>query len=166
MNSPADFPFHYSSTVRLNATASEAFSFLDDPKRLSSHMGKSSMMMAGSKMEMNLDKNEGRGVGAEIILNGKMLGIPLYVREFVTQSESPGHKVWETKGPQKLVIMDQYRMGFELKPNGNTIELKVFIDYSLPKAGFSKMLGQLLGKVYAKWCTDKMANDAAQHFAP
>lgn len=121
------FPFHCSTTVELKTTAEEAFDFLDDPKKLSSHMGKSSMMMAGSKMDMKLDQRQGRGVGAEIIMDGKMMGISLFVREFVTESVRPKRKVWETKGPQKLVILDQYRMGFNLSPNGATEDLGITV---------------------------------------
>lgn len=158
------FPHHFSSYVDLNATAEEAFQFLDDPLKLSSHMEKSSWMMAGSKMEMKLDSHHGKGVGAEIILRGKMMGIPLFIREFVTQCQSPISKVWQTQGPQKLIIMDQYRMGFQLTPHGRTSTLEVFIDYSLPEIGFAFLIGKLFGKTYAKWCTDRMARDAAKHF--
>lgn len=164
MESKEKFPFHFSSVADLNATMEEAFAYLDDPMKLSSHMEKSSWMMAGSKMEMKLDTRSGRGVGAEIILEGKMIGIPLFVREFVTISEVPIKKVWETKGLQKLIIMDQYRMGFEIKPSGKTCELKVFIDYSLPQKWPASLLGRIFGKVYAKWCTEKVTRDAASHF--
>jgi hypothetical protein len=164
-NQEKEFTHHFSSVVNLNATAEEAFAFLDDPMKLSSHMGKSSWMMAGSKMEIKLDARNGRGVGAEIILEGKMLGIPLFVREFVTVSEAPIKKVWETSGLQKLIVMDQYRMGFELTPAGQMIRLRVFIDYILPNSGMGRFLGNIFGKAYAKWCTDEMANGAQKFFS-
>ncbi len=156
---------HYHFTTILQTTAENAFEYLDDPKKLSSHMGKSSWMMAGSKMNIKLDEKEGRGIGAEIILDGTMMGIPLFVREFVTESERPKIKVWETKGPQKLIIMGQYRMGFELTPEGTTTQLKVFIDYSLPSVGVQKVLGLFFSKLYARWCTEQMAKDAVNHFS-
>lgn len=93
-----------------------------------------------------------------------MMGIPLFVREFVTESEVPKRKVWETKGPQKLIIMDQYRMGFDLTPESAATTVNVFIDYNLPSSGIQKVLGQLFGKVYARWCTEQMAKGAAKHF--
>jgi hypothetical protein len=158
------FPHRYSTTVELRASTEEAFEFLDDPKKLSSHMGKSSVMMAGSKMEMKLDQRQGRGIGAEIIMHGKVMGIPLFVREFVTESIRPAKKIWETKGPQKLVLLDQYKMGFNLTPNGASSKLEVFIEYSVPNSGFGLILGKALGPMYAKWCTHRMANDAAIHF--
>ncbi len=158
------FPYHYSTSVELNTTPEQAFEFLDDPKKLSSHMGKSSMMMAGSKMEMMLDQSQGRGVGAEIIMSGKMMGISLFVREFVTESVRPTKKVWETRGPQKLIILDQYRMGFKLSPSGTSVKLEVFIDYSIPGSGIEWALGKAVGPTYAKWCTHRMAKDAADYF--
>jgi hypothetical protein len=155
---------HRSSTILLNATPEDAFVFLDDPTQLSSHMGKSSWMMAGSKMKLKLDEKNGRGVGAEIVLEGQMMGMPLLVRESVTESIFLKRKVWATRGPQKMIVIDQYKMGFELAPlNGHT-SLRVFIDYNLPSDGLNRILGILVGHIYAKWCTTKMAKDAGKHF--
>ena len=79
-NTENNFPHHFSTIVDLEVTPGEAFQFLDNPMNLSSHMSKSSWMMAGSKMEMKLDHKKGLGVGAEIILEGRILNIPLFVR--------------------------------------------------------------------------------------
>jgi hypothetical protein len=126
-------------------------------------MEESSWMMAGSSMNMELDSKQGREVGAEIVLKGSMMGVPLYIREYVTERKPPTRKAWETSGPQKLVILDQYRMGFEIT-GANPSTLTVFIDYSLPASGLKRVLGKMLGKIYAKWCAEQMANDAAKHF--
>ena len=40
--------------------------YLDDPKALAAHMGESSMMMAGSRMSINVDADGGRVVGSKI----------------------------------------------------------------------------------------------------
>ncbi|OQW47472.1 MAG: hypothetical protein A4S09_15235 [Proteobacteria bacterium SG_bin7] len=162
MNS--QFKYHYETKAILQASPQSAFDYLNDHRNLSAHMGKSSWMMAGSKMDVKLDEKQGQGVGAEIILYGKMMGIELFVREFVTVSESPKKKIWETSGPQKLLILDQYRMGFELIPAGENSELKVFIDYNLPH-GAQKILGVLFSKFYARWCTEQMAKDAKMYFS-
>jgi hypothetical protein len=159
------FRFHESSKVEIKASPEAVFNYLDDPKKLSSHMGKSSMMMAGSAMNMHLDARNGRGVGAEIVLDGKMLGIPLFVRELVTESSRPSRKVWETQGPQKMLIIDQYKMGFEIKPAAGGAELNVFIAYNPPSRGIKKILGNLVGRFYARWCVRRMAEDAATHFS-
>lgn len=158
------YQHHCSSSVQIKAAPGVVFEFLDDPHRLSSHMGKSTWMMAGSKMEIKLDDKKGRGVGAEIILEGRMMGLPLFVREFVTESMSPIKKVWETRGPQNMIVIDQYQMGFELSSSGGSSSLRIFIDYALPQSGVSRMIGNLFGRMYAKWCIERMAKDAANHF--
>ena len=56
--------------------------------------------------------------------------------------------------------MGPYRMGFELRPDGATTQLRVAIDYDLPLRGISRWLGRLFGPSYAKWCTRQMARDA------
>ena len=127
-------------------------------------MGKSSWMMAGSKMSMELDSQQGKAVGSKIIMKGKIMGISLYVNEDVTERVPALKKTWETRGPQHLLVIDQYRMGFELAPGDNFTKLRVFIDYNIPKNGFGYILGILFGKFYARWCTEKMAKDAAAQF--
>src|SRR3989344_7651761 len=159
-----DFPFHHSSTAILQASADNAFSYLDDPKRLSSHMSESSWMMAGSKMAIELDEKVGHGIGAEIVLRGKMLGIPLFVREAVTDWQPAKRQAWETVGPQKMIIIGQYRMGFDLIPRASGVALRVFIDYGFPESASGRILGKIFAKIYAKWCTGRMAKDAAKHF--
>lgn len=89
-NSENLFPFRYESTGLLKTSMTEAFEYLDDSKRLTSHMGKSSWMMAGSHMEIELDKKRGQDVGSEIILKSKMLGMQLFVKEVIIErSGSP-----------------------------------------------------------------------------
>lgn len=153
-----------SASFNVLARPVEVFDYLDDPHRLSSHMGRSSVMMLGSKMEMKLDGNGGRAVGSEIILDGMILGIPLFVREFVTEHERPVRKVWETKGPQRMIVLDSYRMGFEISAGGKESRVRIFIDYELPRCGPGRFLGKALGNFYAKWCIDQMARDCVSHF--
>lgn len=150
--------------MELNTDPAAAFDYLDDPHHLSAHMGKSSMMMAGSRMDIRLDDKAGKGLGAEIILEGAMMGIPLYVRETVVESIPTKKKVWETQGPQKMIVIKGYKMGFELTAKDKKSVLKVFIEYDLPSSGVGKLLGPWLGHFYAKWCVRQMAKDAAHHF--
>jgi hypothetical protein len=159
------YQYHCSSSVLLAANPETAFKFLDDPIRLSSHMGKRSWMMVRSKMKMNFDKNNGKGVGAEIQLEGEMLGLRILVNETVTESVTAKAKTWETRGPQKLIVIDQNKMGFELtSENSSATLLRVFIDYTLPSHGGYRLLGSLLGHHYAKWCVQRMTRDAAVYF--
>ena len=163
-NSEKIYAFHFSSVAKLGTSLEKAFAYLDDPRKLSGHMGKSSWMMVGSKMEIKLDERQGKGIGAKITLTGQMMGIQLYVNEVVVESEAPRRKSWKTVGPQKLIVMDQYKMGFELSPQGQSVLLKVFIDYSIPSGGIGYILGRLFGKFYARWCTEQMIEDTATHF--
>ena len=57
---------HEESTVLLQGTAAQVFSFLDDHERLSGHMSKRSLMMGGGKMTTTLDRARGRAVGSII----------------------------------------------------------------------------------------------------
>ena len=157
-------PYHFESTVEVSAAADAVFSHLDNHSRLSAHMSNSSWMMAGSRMAIELDASEGCAVGAKIRLSGRVLGIPLSVEEIVTERKPTRRKVWETIGTPNLLVIGQYRMGYEIAPIGKASLLRVFIDYALPNGPFSGLLGGLFGNFYARWCTRRMANDAAKHF--
>lgn len=58
------FPFHHESSALAHAPVEQVFAFLDDPKALAAHMGKSSMMMLGSCMSINVDAGGGRVIGS------------------------------------------------------------------------------------------------------
>ena len=158
------FPFHNESAALANAPVDRVFAYLDDPKALAAHMGKSSMMMLGSRMSINVDADDGRVVGSKIRMQGRLMGIPLSLEEVITERQVPSRKVWETIGTPNLLVMAHYRMGFELTPSGDASMARVFIGYSLPVTAPGSWLGRLLGGVYARWCTKQMADDAANHF--
>jgi hypothetical protein len=156
-----DFTHSFSSKAILNASAKVAFEYLDEPKRLSAHMGKPSMMMAGSKMDMDLDEKQGREIGSVIKMSGKMMGINLSLQERVVERVPHLRKFWHTFGEQHLIIVDQYKMGFTLREiSNNQTEVTVSIDYNFPEKGLSRILGKMFGTFYAKWCTTKMTKDA------
>ena len=115
-------------------------------------------------MAIEFDASEGRAVGAKIRLRGRVVGIPLFVEESITERKPPLRKVWETTGAPKLLVISQYRMGFEIAPKAQSSQLRVFIDYALPDGSYSRWLGRLFGHFYARWCTQRMADDAASHF--
>lgn len=157
-------PFHFESTLELNAPADAVFTLLDDYSRLSAHMTQPSWMMAGSVMTLRFDASHGRALGAKISLQGRVLGIPLSVEEIVTERNPPLRKVWRTIGNPQLVVIGSYRMGFEITPGTPTSHLRVFIDYALPDGVISHWSGYLFGNFYARWCTQRMTNDAETHF--
>ena len=157
-------PLHETSTARVAAPIDQVFAHLDDPQALAAHMGESSMMMMGSRMSIDVDADGGRMVGSQIRMQGRMMGIPLSLEEVITERLVPSKKVWETIGTPKLLVIAQYRMGFELTPSGDTTLVRVFIDFRLPTTAPESWLGRLLGGVYARWCTKQMAEDAVRHF--
>ena len=162
--SDQSFPLHHESSARVAAPIDQVFAHLDDPQALAAHMGESSMMMMGSRMSIDVDADGGRVVGSKIRMQGRIVGIPLSLEEVITERLVPSKKVWKTIGTPKLLVIAQYRMGFELTPSGDTTLVRVFIDYSLPTTAPGSWLGRLLGGVYARWCTRQMADDAARHF--
>ena len=163
MTAASVFPLHFESAVTLNAPTETAFAYLDDFKKLSAHMEKSSAMMMGSKMTIITDALDGRAPGSRVRMNGQVLGMTLSLAEVVTEREPPFRKAWQTIDA-KLLVIGQYRLGFALSPSGDRSMLRVFIDYDLPHHGLARWLGKLFGKTYARWCTEQMADDAAAHF--
>lgn len=149
----------------IRAPVEAVFAYVDDPTRLSSHMNQSSWRMGGGRMAMALDAGQGQTVGSRIRLSGRVLGMELAVEEKVTERSPPYRKVWKTTGSPKLIVIGQYRMGFEVTPEGSGSRLDVFIDYALPERAPVRWLGYLFGGYYARWCTQQMVNDAVQYFA-
>ena len=164
MNNQGLLQEHFETQAAVNAPPAEVFELLDDHRRMVAHMTKSSWMMAGSHMTIDMDEKQGRAVGSKITLSGKILGLPLRVEEVVTEYAPPYAKSWKTIGSPRLLIMGSYGMGFALSLRQDGSQLRIFIDYSLPNEGVSRLLGRLLGKSYAKWCTNRMARDATKHF--
>lgn len=128
-------------------------------------MNKSSWQMGGGKMETILDAKQGRGVGAHIVLRGRVFGIELHVEEVVVTYEPPTRKVWETIGMPRLLVIGPYRMSFEVNGSRGGSTLRVAIDYEPRAHGVARVLGWLFGRMYARWCTRRMVTDAARSLA-
>jgi Polyketide cyclase / dehydrase and lipid transport len=156
---------HSEARALVQASIAEVFTYVDDPTRLSSHMSKSSWMMGGGQMKIELDSGRGQNVGSRIRLAGKVFGMRLSLEEVVTERNSPHRKVWETIGSPRLLVIGRYRMGFEVTPQGNGALLRLYIDYALPESPPARWCGYLLGRCYARWCARRMVNDAVKHFA-
>ena len=152
------------ATVRIESAAETLFAYLDDHRHLGAHMSESSWMMLGSKMDYEFDAAEARSVGSRFGFHGKMLGISLSVEQEVAIRTPPKLKVWETIGAPNLWVIGRYRMGFEIVPTAGASLLRVFIDYDLPEAAPARWLGLVFANAYARWCTSRMANDAASYF--
>lgn len=159
------WPHRYESTGVVHAPMDQVFAHLDDHTQLSAHMGESSWKLGGGRMGVQLDEGRGQVPGSRIQLSGRVFGLQLSVDEVVTEHDPPRRKVWETIGTPTLLVIGQYRMGFELSRQGEDSLLRVSIDYALPVAAPARWLGRGFARYYARWCTQKMVDDAARHFA-
>lgn len=158
------YPHHHETNVSIAASPEEVFAFIDDHTKLSAHMGKRSWMMVGGRMSVETDAQNGKAVGSEIRMSGSMLGLTLALEEVVAERSPPWRKVWETIGAPKLLVIGPYRMGVQIRLGAEGCELQVFIDYMLPSSRVEGWLGKVFGQSYARWCTEKMANDTRQFF--
>ena len=156
--------YHDHSEAIIKASQVEVFAYLDDQTRLAAHMEKRSMMMLGGRMTYEFDAAKGRAVGSVIRMGGSFLGISLFVNEIVTERIPPTHKRWKTRGPQRMLVIDSYVMGFETRLIGEGTGVRVFIDYQLPPNLPGRWLGLLFAPVYARWCVSRMVKDVSRHF--
>jgi hypothetical protein len=124
-------------------------------------MSGSSWKMGAGKMNIEFDEDRGQKVGSRIKLSGRVFGIQLSVEEIENRRNPPYRKTWETISPPRLLVIGHYRMGFEITPQYNASEFRVFIDYHLPRTAPARWLGFLIGDYYVRWCTTQMADDTA-----
>lgn len=157
------YPLHEEARVRVAAGATTLFDYLDDPERLGSHMEKPSWRTAGASMSYAFDPDRGRSVGSEIRLSGQVAGIRLELTEVVIERIPPLHKVWETVGRPHLLVVGPYPMGFDVAVADDYSDLRLFIDYT--EGSIKPLLfGRWIGGAYARWCVNRMAKDAENHF--
>lgn len=156
------FTFHEESSGLIRERPDRVFAKLDDHARLAAHMTKLSWRMGWATMQITTDSNRPRGVGSHITLRGRVFGVRLWVEEVVTQYRPPFLKEWETIEEPRLLVIGQYRMAFATTAVGDNTQLRVMIDYGHPEGSFSRLLGVLFGRMYARWCTSQMVNDAAR----
>ena len=157
-------PLHHASEGVVPAPMDRVFSYLDDHTRLASHMERSSWMLGGGRMHVELDAARGQAVGSRIAMSGRAFGIQVALEEVVTERTPPTRKSWETIGAPRLLVVGPYRMGFDISAVPEGSRLRVFIDYALPSRGLARVLGWLFGSAYARWCTQRMVDDAVRHF--
>jgi hypothetical protein len=157
------YPHRFETSVDVNASPAALFAGLDDHERLSAHMMESSSMMAGNAMQFGFDETKGRSIGSKIRMSGHMLGFDLELEEVVTERVPPRRKVWETVDEPRLLVLGNYRMGFEIGERDATSRLTVFIEYDDPPVPWG-LVGRLFGPIYARWCTESMAQGAKWQF--
>ena len=154
------FSRHEEFTGAVQATINDAFRVLDDPTRLPRHLTRRSWKLGWGKMTTIVDEQWGRVVSSHVVRRGRAFGVPLFLDEVVTGREILRCKAWETVGEPRLFVIGPYRMGFEIAPSKRGVLIHVSIDYELPSHGISRLLGYLVGRVYAKWCIRQMVLDA------
>ena len=162
--SQTQYPLHHVSEEGVAAKPEVLFAFLDDHARLARHMEKPSLMTVGGAFHVETDDLHGRALGSVIRMSGSVLGVGMWVEEIVTEYSPPHSKTWETRGEPRLLVIGGYRMGFTISPRAGGSHLTVFIDYRLPERGIARLLGRLLGRSYARWCTRRMVQDAVSLF--
>jgi hypothetical protein len=161
----SSLPLRHASEGVVPASVDRVFAHLDDHARLVSHMERSSWMLGGGRMHVELDAARGQAVGSRITMSGWAFGVRLALEEVVTERRPPTHKTWETRGTPRLLVIGPYRLGFDLAPVPGAAKLRVVIDYALPDAGVGRVLGRMFGRAYARWCTRRMVDDAIGHFS-
>lgn len=154
----------YEARAFVGATPAQVFDFLDDHQRLVSHMSQSSWSMGGGRMTLTADAGQGRVVGSRLRLTGRAFGIHLDVEEEIVERAPSRRKIWRTIGEPRLLIIGQYKLGFELAPAVNGTQARIFIDYELPTGSLARWAGLALASAYAKWCVDRMIGDTVRHF--
>jgi hypothetical protein len=152
---------HESFGAHIAAAPPALFAFLDDLRRLSSHMERRSWMMLGSTMAIETDARRGREVGSLIRMRARVLGLALDLEEVVVLRDVPRRKAWETIGAPRLLVIGPYRMGFDIAPRNSGSSLTVSIDYERPRL----FPWGWLGRYYARWCVRRMVLDAVASFA-
>ena len=155
---------HREGAVLIAATPDDVFAFVDDHSQFASHMSKSSWMMGGGRMLVDVDAAGAQAVGSHIRLSGKVFGVRLFLDEVVTRRNPPTDKVWETVSTPRLLVIGSYRMGVEIRPENRGSRLRVFIDYDLPTGWATCWLGLLFGGIYASWCVEQMLAGTSKHF--
>ena len=132
---------------------------MDDFSKTGMHMSESSMMMMGSKLNLEQLSENAIGVGAKYRWYGKMMGMTMDFSETVTKWKPPYVKEWEIVGDAKIIIMSWYRMWFEIIPSKKDTIAKISISYLPPKEWYYKILSFFFVKWYCNWCLKNMLND-------
>lgn len=162
-----ELPLHFEASATIVGSAESIFAIADEPDLLTKHMGRPSLMMGGGSMRCDLDALAGKAMSSVIRLTGKGFGFAIAVEEVVEERTPPLRKVWATIGTPRLVVIRDYRMGFAIAEAVKGCQLRVWIDYALPRSGMRHWLGRLLAPMFARWCVENMLHEVQSvHIAP
>lgn len=143
-----------------NATPEQVFKCIDDLGVTGMHMTQSSMMMMGSKLNLEFLTENHTGLGSRYRWTGKMMGMSMDFTVEVTKWIAGEEKIWETIGETKLIIYSWYRMRLLIHQIPNSTKAELSISYEKPKGFFNKMLSFLFADWYCKWCLKNMLKAA------
>ena len=88
---------HYETSAPVAAPRDKVFAYVDDPTRLGSHMSKSSWMMGGSRMQIELDDGLGQQCRVSHPHERQNFRSTTFTRGSRDRTTiSPHRKVWET----------------------------------------------------------------------
>ena len=146
--------------ILIRSTPEKVFAQMDDFSKTGMHMNESSMMMMGSKLNLEQLSINPTGVNAKYRWYGRMMGMTMDFCEIVTKWQPPVLKEWETVGEAQIIIMSWYRMWFEIAPAENGSKAKLSISYLPPKQWYYKILSFLFAGWYCNWCLNNMLNDS------
>lgn len=141
------------------ATPEQVFKCLDDLGVTGVHMTQSSMMMMGSKLNLEYLTENYTGLGSMYRWTGKMMGMRMDFTVEVTKWIGGEEKIWETIGEASLIIFSWYRMHLNVLPVTNGTKAELSIIYEKPKRFFNKILSFLFADWYCKWCLKQMLGD-------
>ena len=154
-----------SRTELYEARPEKVFKTIDDLGVTGMHMTQSSMMMMGSKLNLQFLTRNKTGLGSRYRWTGKMMGLNMDFTVEITKWVEGKAKVWETVGPAKLIIYSWYRMALGIKQQLGKTEAELSITYEEPKGFFNRILCFLLADWYCRWCLKKMLGDAKHALA-
>ena len=149
---------NFSRSVTIEAPAARVFAYVDDIRNLARHMSEGrSMPMMGSKLKLEIMTPETTDVGAVYRYSCRMMGLTIDFSETVTRYVAGREKVWRTIGEPQLVIIAGYEMRVVVEPvSPRSSRLTIGIDYDLPRASISWLLGLALAGAYSRWCLTSM----------
>jgi hypothetical protein len=149
-----------SMTLLIRAPRAEVFRYMDDIGHTGMHMTGRSMMMMGSKLNLERLSKEATGPNARYRWHGRMMGLPMDFTVAVTEWKEGVRKCWGTTGPARMIILSWYRMELELfdEPDGTLASLG--ITYTLPCSWFWRQVARLVAPWYANWCLKNMLEDS------
>ena len=148
-----------SRTELFNASPKQVFDVMDDLGVTGAHMTTSSMMMMGSKLNLEFLTPFRKGLGTRYRWSGKMMGLKMDFTVEVTKWKDGIEKVWGTVGETKLIIYSGFEMSLNVAPEANQTKAELGISYQKPKSFVQRILCFLFADWYCNWCLRKMLND-------